>query len=146
MRAALRSERGFTFIEIIISIALIGIIAGGFLSALAASSRNTQVSDERGTAESLARSEIEYVRDRDYLSAEWQYDVGFDYWSTTYTSLNDLGYPHNLSEIYDGYVVRVDASAVHMIDDGIQKITVTVYHGAVGAANQVYSLEDYKTI
>ncbi len=134
MRTALRGERGFTFIEVIIAIALIGIIAGGFLAALAATSHNTQVSDERTTAESLARTEMEYVRDSVYVWAPWQYTLPDTHpsWDAT----------HVLPAGYDGYTAQVAATSLRMVDDGIQSILVTVSH----EGHVVFILEDYKVI
>ena len=134
MRSALRNERGFTFIEVIIAVALIGIIAGGFLAALAASSNNTRMSDERTTAESLARTEMEYVRNSVYVMASWEYQL-----PDTSPSWDAS---HSLPAGYTGYTVHVAASPLRMIDDGIQSIVVTVSHDGLA----VFSLEDYKVI
>ena len=139
-------QSGFTFVEIIIAIALIGILAAGFIAALTASSNNTQQSDEKATAESLARTEMEYVRERNYLAASWAYEVGCDYWETANSTLEDLGYQHNLSDIYGGYVVRVSASPLHATDDGIQALMVSVYHGESVPENLIFSLENYKVL
>jgi prepilin-type N-terminal cleavage/methylation domain-containing protein len=134
MHRLLRNERGFTFIEVIISVALVGIIAGGFLSALAVSSHNTEISDERTTAESLARTEMEYVRNSVYVMARWEYNL-----PDTRPSWDAS---HALPAGAEGYSIHVAASPLRMIDDGIQSIIVTVSHGG----GVVFSLEDYKVI
>lgn len=57
-------SRGLTLIEVMIAIAFIGVIAIAFLSALSTASTVLIVADERATAESLARSQMEYVKNQ----------------------------------------------------------------------------------
>ena len=63
------SSRGFTMIEVLIAIAILGIISIGFLSALATSSLSVALGDERTVAESLARRQMEYVKNQGYIAA-----------------------------------------------------------------------------
>jgi prepilin-type N-terminal cleavage/methylation domain-containing protein len=63
------SSRGFTMIEVLIAIAILGIISIGFLSALATSSLSVALGDERTVAESLARRQMEYVKNQGYNPA-----------------------------------------------------------------------------
>ena len=56
------SSRGFTLIEVLIALALMGIIAIAFLSGLSTSSMALIIADEHATAESLARSQMAYVK------------------------------------------------------------------------------------
>jgi len=58
-------SRGFTLVEVMIAVALIGIIAIAFLSSLSTASTVLIIADERATAESLARSQMEYVKNQD---------------------------------------------------------------------------------
>jgi prepilin-type N-terminal cleavage/methylation domain-containing protein len=127
-----QGERGFTFIEVLVALAVLGIIAAAFLYALASSSKSTSLSDERTSAESLTRTEMEYVRDSIYIPAIWQYQL-----PTTPPSW-DTG--HALPVGYTGYSVNVSASLVHATDDGLQLITVVVYHGS----KTVFTLTGYK--
>lgn len=71
----LRKQRGFTLIEVIIAMALLGIIAIAFLGALATASSSIIIADERTTAESLARSQMEYAKNQDYSDNQWSYEV-----------------------------------------------------------------------
>jgi prepilin-type N-terminal cleavage/methylation domain-containing protein len=63
------SSRGFTLLEILIAIALIGIVAVAILGALSTSSKVVSSADERTTAESLARRQIEYIKSQSYNAA-----------------------------------------------------------------------------
>ena len=63
------SSRGFTMIEVLIAIAILGIISIGFLGALATTSLSVGRADERTVAESLARKQMEYVKNQVYQAA-----------------------------------------------------------------------------
>lgn len=149
----LRKQRGFTLIEVIIATALLGLIAIAFLGALATASNAIIISDERTTAESLARSQMEYAKNQNYSDNQWSYEVtdssravlaGAPSWW-------DDDNPPLLSSNYAGYSVEVKAEDFDADDDGsievpgedegIRKITVTVSHLA---KPEVIILEDYK--
>jgi len=117
-------ERGFSLVETVIAIALLGIVAVAFLGALSTASRSIFIADERATAESLARTEMEYVRNQDYTTAPQAYE-----------------------KVYDGYTVKVSVKPLHKTDDGIQKITVVVYHpyDAAHPEDYVVKLEGYRS-
>jgi type II secretory pathway pseudopilin PulG len=119
-----RTESGITLIETIVALALLAIIAVGILSALATTSKSTVINDEQNTAQSLAQSQLEWVKTAAYA-----------YGASTYT-------PDTLpsSGEYDDYTVNIAATPLHTPDDGIQKITVTVAHGD----KEVARLEGYK--
>ena len=119
-------SRGFTLIEVMIAIALLGIIAVAFLGALSTSSMALIIADERATAESIARTEMEYVK-----NCEYEYEASPSY------EKNDVESP-----THPGYFVSIDASPLPPgVDQGIQKITVTVSHQD---KPDVLTLEDYK--
>ena len=107
----MNSEKGFAIIEILISIALLGIVAAALLSALATTSQASIISNEQAIAESLVRSEIEYIKNCDY-----------QYSATEYPTDPTLTIP-------DGWAVPPPVvSPVHATDDGIQEVTVTAEH------------------
>ena len=123
-KACQGSSGGFTLIEVLIAMALAGIIAIAFLSALSTASMALITADERATAESLARSQMEYVKNQPY---------DFD---------DPQSYEHPDVESTDqpGYFISVSAEPLHYPDDGIQKITVIVSRDD----KEVITLEDYK--
>ena len=135
----MKSEKGFSLIEVMIAIALLGIIGTVFLGALATASKAMFVSDERATAESLARSQMEYVKSQEY-DADWNYTVSTSSRSSSdQPSWWDASNPPLLSSDYTGYSAEVSADE----DDdnpGIQKITVTVKHDGT----TIITLEGYK--
>jgi prepilin-type N-terminal cleavage/methylation domain-containing protein len=147
----MEKEKGFSLLEVIIAIALIGIVAVAFLGALATGSKAIFIADERATAESLARSQMEYVKNQDYSVAPWAYTVTSlerssspepSWWGTNPSPL--------LSSNYAGYSVEVNADPLPDPNNpdndlvGIQKITVTVNHYYRPDKPEVLTLEDYK--
>ena len=116
-------ESGMAFIETVVALALIGTIVVTFLSGLATTSKAALIADERTTAESLARSQLEYTKNSAY-----QYDV------SEYSVNATLTIPPGWS------VLPPAVESVHETDDGIQKITVTVQRNG----ETVLAMEGYK--
>ncbi len=119
-----RREAGIAFIETMVALAILGIVAVTFLSGLATTSRATFISDEQATAESLAQSQMEWVKNASYV-----YDAT-EYSPTSIPSDKD----------YINYSVIIAAEPLDSPDNGIQKITVAVKHSDKG----VIKLEGYK--
>ena len=121
--------RGFTMIEVVIAIALIGLIAVAVMSALATASIALIIADERATAESLARSQMEYVKNSPYDDAN-----------------DPPEYSPDLASVPGGYYIDIEAVRLDPYgdgtdeDDGIQKITVTVSRDD----KVIVTLEGYK--
>lgn len=61
-------ETGLVLVEAIVALALIGIIAAGFLGAVGTSYKSTNLAVGMTTAESLARSQMEYIKQQPYSS------------------------------------------------------------------------------
>ena len=117
-------ESGVTLIETVVALALLGLIAVAFLSGLATTSKASIIATEQSTAESLARSQI-----------EWAKNVAFVYDTTEYSPAEVPS-----GEDYVGYSAIIAAEPLNSPDDGIQKITVTVKH----YDKEVLQLEGYK--
>jgi prepilin-type N-terminal cleavage/methylation domain-containing protein len=126
----MRNEKGFTLIEVLVSLVLLGIIGGAFLGSMGTASKAIFVADEQATAESLARSQMEYIKKHGYDAIYNPPHYGID---------PDLDIP-------DGYEIITTAERLDPDSDGtddddnIQSITVTVSHGG----KELITLEDYK--
>jgi prepilin-type N-terminal cleavage/methylation domain-containing protein len=120
----MKNEKGFTLIEVVIAIGILGIIAAAFMAALAGASRALFTADERATAESLARSQMEYFKSQPYS------DNG------TYTKLPDGDIPEGYDIVWPPTVDNVTGQS------GLQKITITVRHTV--NSKDVITLEGYK--
>ncbi len=125
-------SRGFSLIEVVIAIALLGLIGAAILSALSTASLALIIADKRATAESLARSQMEHVKNSDYddvlESGHPQYSLDPDI----------LPLPPGYT--VDTAAVRLDQDEDPNDDDGIQQITINVSHDD----EVVVTLEDYK--
>ena len=105
----MKDDKGFALLETVLAIGLLGIVSLVFLGSINTSTKATMVSDERATAESLALSEIEYIKGYPY-----------DYYATEYPVDPTLDIPSGWS------LPNPTVEALHATDDGIQKITITV--------------------
>jgi prepilin-type N-terminal cleavage/methylation domain-containing protein len=139
------SSGGFTLIEVVIAIALIALIGVAVLSALNTASLALIIADQRATAESLARSQMEYIKD----NSATPYDGNLTIGHPRYPSLAPSVLPY-----LPGYGVNTTAVRLNPDkddpndDDGLQQITVTVTYRFVGGGNSTgereYVLVDYK--
>jgi len=147
------NSEGMTLIEVIIALAILGLVAVTFLVGLSTALKATSLADERATAQSLAQSQMEYVKSQNYSSVNaWSYTVSTSERNSSNPPLpwwdpaNDE--PPLLSNDYAGYCVKVESGQVDAgtgEDEGIRKITVTVYHSEqVDEDEKVLTLEDYK--
>ena len=119
-------SRGLTLVELVIAVALIGIIAVALLGGLSNAIMSLVVADVRTTAESLARTQMEDVKNEAY-----------DYSDPRSYEQDDVE-----STDHPGYFVSVSAEPLHDPDDGIQEITVTVSHHS--RTEPVITLDGYK--
>ena len=135
MLRMMRNEKGLSLLEVIIALALLGLVGLAFLGALSTASKAVIVTDERATAESLARTELEYVKSQKYSAEDfipWSYDLPYGAPPTEPPEWWDAD--HTLPPGYDDYSVTVSAVSLDPYgdgtddDDGLLQITVTVYH------------------
>lgn len=131
VRRAFRGRsRGFSLIEVSIAIALIGIVVVGILSALSYASMVLIIADRRATAESLAKSQIEYIKNQPYI----------DYSDPEHNDYNRI-------TTLDGeeYGIELDVDTVLT---GLQKVTVIISYDIVRPGNKVveeqYTVAGYK--
>ena len=112
-----KNERGFSLIEVLVALAILGLVAVAFLGGLATANKAMFIADKRTTAESLARTEMEYIKNQPYA----------------------VSYDPSIPDDYTdaGYSATID---VDELEIGLQKITVTVSLDE----SEVIILEDYK--
>jgi len=140
----LRKQRGFGLVEVIIALGLLGVIGIAFLGALATASNAIIVSDKRTTAESLARSEMEYVKSQDYIDYSMDpHDVYDTLSSQSDYSIETSVEPFNPDGGGSENGVYNEYGGVFEQDDGIQLITVTVIF--IPENKEIIELKGYKT-
>jgi prepilin-type N-terminal cleavage/methylation domain-containing protein len=114
------SSKGFSLLELVIAMALMAIIAVAFLGGLSNAIMALHFADVQTTAESLARSYIEYEKSLPYDGEK-------------------AGYVHNPPTGYEKYTAAVSFEPLD--DEGLlQQITVVVSHNN----GEVVTLVGYK--
>jgi prepilin-type N-terminal cleavage/methylation domain-containing protein len=134
VRKAFRGHsRGFTLVEVLITIALIGAISVAFFSFMSAATSALIHADERTIAESLARSQLEFAKNYGYNSTLVNNQV-------TYPKIPSSSIPPGYtmcSVDHDGWVVEnviigipwiSGTNAPSPTDTGIQKIALVIKH------------------
>jgi prepilin-type N-terminal cleavage/methylation domain-containing protein len=117
-------QRGYTLVEVIVAVAIVGIIAVAFLSALTSGYLALVLADENTVAESLTRTEFERVREAAYPVA------GYD-----------------RPDALPGYDVAVLTANVDESDSPIQLITVEVRHdGELLLTTSSYKVDPNKNL
>lgn len=149
VRRGLRpGSRGMSAIEVIVALALLAATAVAFLSGLSTALHTSRIADERSVAQTLAQSEMEYVKSQEYSTVAWSYTVTTSGSSSSNEPEDWFDELHALSDESGTYSVEVaaaefDADEDGDIDDddaGIRTVTVTVSHHG----EEVMVLEDYK--
>ena len=113
-----RNEAGIALVETLVAFGILSMVVVAFLSGLMTSLHGTIIAKEQGIAESLARSQLDYIKDEPYNS-------------TTYSISPYLDLPEGWS---------LPAPLIEPVNVGLQKITVTPEHNGV----PVFSISTYK--
>lgn len=121
---------GVSLVETIITLGIMSIVAVVYLSGMSATSKAVMVSQERVTAENLAKSQMEYIRSQPYdqVNSPPQY---------LELSVGDI------PETYDIVILaeRLDPKGNGLTnDDGLQKVIVVVNRSGV----EIFRLEGYR--
>lgn len=114
-----RGEAGVGLVEVLVATTLLALTLVTFLSALSAASIGVGTTEERVTAETLARSQLEYTKSLPYQPPPAMY--------ATVTPPA-------------GFSVSASASGIAEGDNAVELITVTVSRGG----NVLLTIEDYK--
>jgi prepilin-type N-terminal cleavage/methylation domain-containing protein len=129
-----RPRKGFTLVEVVVSILLLGLVTAAILSGLGTASIVVRHNDEVQTAKNVAESQLESVKNQLFVSG-----------ATTYAAAVIPNAPA-------GYIVAISAvdwtnAANSTYDtsatanrDNIQQITVTI----TKSGKQLYRLVGYK--
>ena len=143
----MKRERGFSLLEVIIAIALIGIVAVAIYAGLATATKTVIITDERATAESLARTQMEAMKkiaynntsgvEASYLNAKITPPSGYEISSMK----ADGSWDNKTSTNIIAVAWNATTSPPPPPDDaGLQRIKLVIYH----LGKSLFTLEDYK--
>ena len=119
MLKVFRDEEGLTLVESLIAVAIVGVALVAFAVALSTGSIAVWESDQEVTVQSLARTQMEYIKG-------YPYDPD----ATTYPTVNAT----------DNYSISVAVTSVPDTDTNIQKVTANISRDG----QVLLTVEDYK--
>ena len=144
VRKALRgNSKGFSLVEVLIGLALLGLVAVTLLGGLSTAFKADIIADERSTAQSLAQSQMEYVKSQNYSSAPAGGDATYlkiDLSENPYYFTESINRAGDTVDDIKGVPWDTENGQPSYNDTGIQKITIIVQH----SDKEVFTLEDYK--
>ena len=122
---------GQMLIEVLIGLLIFSFISTAFMSGIYTSRTTTDVVNEQAAAESLTRTEMEFVKESPYWSLGFGYEIPGSPppWDSGHTALDSP---------YDGYSVSVSGTPIDTsthnplpsgLDQGEQLIEVQVFRG-----------------
>jgi Tfp pilus assembly protein PilV len=107
-------ETGITIAEVLIALAIFAFVGVTFVSALGTNFRVLLAADQRTTAESLAKTQMEAINNAPYDS------------TAPYAYSKITGIPAGYDITIAVALVNPETGAVSAVDLGVQKVTVTV--------------------
>jgi type II secretory pathway pseudopilin PulG len=115
-------QRGVALLEILVGLALLGIIGVAFVNGMTSTFRATDISQERVAAESLAKSQVEYLKIQNYILVA-DYNPGFPA-----TSYDLITVPSDLAAAGYSVNISVPVEVISELEGGfeLQSIDVTV--------------------
>lgn len=144
---------GMTLIEVLIALALFSIIAIVFVGGLSTASKAVLTADVRTRAESLARTQMEYIKSQNYTSTNQSP------WRALYYRISGIPSGYEICSVNTTLTTNLTVNCgstptLHIIavawnsttnrpasgETGLQKITLVIRHGG----REVTRLEGYK--
>jgi Tfp pilus assembly protein PilV len=105
---------GITIAEVLIALAIFSVVGVTFVSALGTNFKVLSAADQRTTAESLARTQMEAINNAPYDS------------TPPYAYTKITGMPSGYDIYIDVALINPETGGVSALDLGVQKVTVTV--------------------
>ena len=143
IRKIIKNERGASLVEAVIALGLLGLIATTFLMAVFIATKSIAIADERTTAESLARTQMEYVKQQEYLDAPPGAGIPYmeiDLSENPHYSIWSIDAEDNIVEDVVAVPWDSEDDEAALTDVGLQKIRLKIFHDS----KEVLTLEGYK--
>jgi len=127
MRKIVKNERGASLVEALVALGLLGLIATTFLMAIFIATKSIAIADEKATAESLARTQMEYVKQQEYIydNSEAEYiEIGLS--ENPHYSIWSVDHFGGIVEEVVAVPWNSQSDMWTSPDDGLQKITLKI--------------------
>ncbi len=108
------NEKGITLPEVLVSLLIFATVSVTFVAALGTNFKVLLVADQRTTAETLAKAQLEAIN-----NAPYDFTAPYAYSKIT-------GIPAGYDVTHAAILINPETGAVSATDLGVQKITVTV--------------------
>jgi len=126
-------SHGFSLVEALIAMVILGAISGAFLNGLGTAYKADLLANQKTSAESLVRTEFEYIKDSPYWAYGFSYEIPAPPGTVPPWDADHDALPAD----YQGYSIEVLGQQINPStrltyigpDMGIQLITIDVYHG-----------------
>jgi len=118
-RVVVGGQEGVGLVETLVAVAILSVTLVTLLAAISTGSIGVATTEERVTAENLARSQLEYTKSQPYSTAP-----------ASYATVTPPA----------GYAVSADATSIPESDSSVQMVTVTVARDG----DTLLTVEDYK--
>jgi len=145
-----RKEKGFTLIEVIVSLAIISVIVIAFFTAIATSGKALLTLQEKTIADSIAQSVIETVKQMTYTSTDGthiyitgQDTASFILENPNYSIWSVTDWSGSEKTLLEGVIAvnwDINNNSPVNIDNKLQRIEVIIKNGT----KEVVTLESYK--
>ena len=119
VKAWAQDERGLGLVESLAAVTILGVTVVAFVVALSAGSIAVSEGDQEAVAQSLVRSQLEYIKNYPYVSE-----------ATTYPKIAEP----------EGYNISIEVDPIPDTNADIQKITVTISRDG----SEILTIADYK--
>ncbi len=119
VKVGVQDQRGLGLVEALVAVAILGVAVVAFVVALSTGSIAVREGDQEVVAQSLARTQLEYIKGCSYNST-----------ATTYPTVDTP----------EGYAISVEVGSIPDTGTDIQKITVTISRDG----EDILTVEDYK--
>ena len=135
-----KTQRGYTLVEVLIALAILGLVAMVFLQAMGASMISSQVNQKEINAERLAKSYMECIKARPYYPIPPSTSA-IPYNTDNCVATSSPGY-YIANEVQ--FIYPWDGTITTENNTEMQKIIVKVYKGTDSSGQLLFTLEGYK--
>ena len=125
-------RNGFSLIEVLVGVTIFAIIGVALVGGLSTGYRSLSISQERTFAESLAKSQVEYIKEQEYISVADYTTIGPYQLITIPAHLSSANYtveisPPEIAEVAGVSGFELQSIAIKVKRDGSVKLSIISY-------------------